>query len=213
MPTVPVLDATGKAGRHARAVRRRLRRARRACRCCTRRWCASWPTGASAPTTPRAAARCRAAAGSRGSRRAPAARGRARSAPPSGRAAASRSARRRAATTRRCRGDAAGRAARGAWPRRSRRASCRWSSALDRRDGKTKTLVSRPRAARARRSSDAARGGRERERRRCERPPATCRGSRSRRPGHVSVYQLIRTSAWSCSSAPPCSACEEALAS
>src|SRR5437899_683053 len=56
-----------------------------------------------APTTPRAAVRCRAAARSRGSRRAPAAPARAPSARPSGRAAASRSVPRRTATRRTCR--------------------------------------------------------------------------------------------------------------
>ena len=37
MPSVPVVDANGKA-QHARAVRRRVRRHPCACRCCTRRW-------------------------------------------------------------------------------------------------------------------------------------------------------------------------------
>ena len=87
-------------------------------------------------TTRRAAAKFRAAAGSRGSRRAPAARGRAPRAPPSGRAAASRSARRRAATTRRCRGHAARGACARRWPRRSPPVSCPRSWTLDVRDAK-----------------------------------------------------------------------------
>ena len=193
MPTVPVLDAKGKAQQqlelsadvfggpvrvpllHQAVVRGAGRR------------------GAPAPTTPRGAARSRAAAGSRGSRRAPAAPGRARSARPSGRAAASPSAPRRASTTSRCPPRcaapalrealaakiAAGEVVGGGPPRASTEA-------------KTKALTTPAQGARASPRAPTLLVVVGAHATRWTAPRATCRGCRWRRPMHASVYQVLR---------------------
>ena len=73
-----------------------------------------------------------------------------------------------------------------------RRASCRVVEQLGSRDGKTKTLVDPARALGLDRAADAARGGRAGRRPCCAPAAQRAVAHRARRPGHVSVYQVLR---------------------